>query len=36
MLEEYEPEADVTAECPSVGLLLGEYVDAVPRFATAW
>ena len=35
-LEEYEPGADVMAEFPSAGLLLGEYGDVVPSFVSVW
>ena len=35
-LEEYELGADVMAEFPSAGLLLGEYGDVVPSFVSLW
>ena len=35
-LEAYHPGIDITAEFPTASLLLEEYGDAVPPFATLW
>ena len=35
-LEEYMPEADITAEFPHAGLLLGEYGNRIPPFKALW
>ena len=35
-LEAYHPGIDITAEFPIASLLLEEYGDAVPPFATLW